>query len=67
MYYALFGENVTESLKNCLAYDSDIEAIYLKGDFGVYGDFKKGKAYNVMIGENFRIGKQKKEESTSDI
>jgi len=39
VYYALFGENVTESLKNCLAYDTDIEPIYLCGDFGVYGDF----------------------------
>ena len=64
VYYALFGENVTESLKNCLAYDSDIEAIYLKGDFGVYGDFEKGKAYNVLIGQNFRIGKQKSEISS---
>ncbi|MBQ4585348.1 MAG: hypothetical protein IJA82_03990 [Clostridia bacterium] len=40
VYYALFGENVTESLKNCLAYDTDIEPIYLYGNFGVYGNFK---------------------------
>ena len=59
VYYALFGENVTESLKNCLAYDTDIEAIALKGSFGVYGDFAKGKEENIVIGENFRIGKQK--------
>ena len=39
-YYALFGENVTESLKNCIAYDSEIEAIYLCGKFGVYSDAK---------------------------
>ena len=58
VYYALFGENVTESLKNCLAYDSDIEAIALKGSFGVYGDFKKGNKDKVVLGENFRIGKQ---------
>jgi len=36
VYYALFGENVTESLRNCLVYDSELEAIYLSGDFGVY-------------------------------
>ena len=60
VYYALFGENVTESLKNCLAYDSDIEAVALKGDFGVYGDFKAGKKEKVVLGENFRIGKQPK-------
>ena len=58
VYYALFGENVTESLKNCLAYDTDIEAVALKGSFGVYGDFKAGKGENIVIGENFRIGKQ---------
>ncbi len=58
VYYALFGENVTESLKNCLAYDSDIEAVALKGSFGVYGDFEQGKAANVVLGKNFRLGKQ---------
>ena len=60
VYYALFGENVTESLKNCLAYDTDIEAIYLKGDFGVEGDFEKGKLNNVVLGEKFRLTKQNK-------
>jgi hypothetical protein len=58
VYYALFGENVTETLKNCLAYDTDIEACALKGSFGVYGDFKAGKAENIVLGDNFRIGKQ---------
>ena len=61
VYYALFGENVTETLKNCLAYDTDIEACALKGSFGVYGDFKAGNADNIVLGENFRIGKQKME------
>ena len=59
VYYALFGENVTESLKNCLAYDSDIEPIYLKGNFGVYGEFENSKRNDVIIGDNFVIGKQK--------
>lgn len=35
-YYALFGENVTENLKNCIVYHSEIEAVYLEGLFGVY-------------------------------
>ena len=61
VYYALFGENVTETLKNCLAYDTDIEACALKGSFGVYGDFKAGKAEDIVLGENFRIGKQQTE------
>jgi hypothetical protein len=58
VYYALFGENVTETLKNCLAYDTDIEAVALKGSFGVYGDFKAGRTEDIVIGDNFRIGKQ---------
>ncbi len=61
VYYALFGENVTESLKNCLVYDTDIEAVYIKGDFGVYGDFTQGRAKDILLGENFRIGKKKTE------
>lgn len=61
VYHALFGENVTESLKNCLAYTTTIEAIYLKGNFGVFGEFTKGKtAEDILLGEHFRIGKMKK-------
>ncbi len=56
VYYALFGENVQESLRNCLVYDSNIEPIYLKGEFGVYGTFNKG--VDVLLGRDFRIGKQ---------
>lgn len=59
VYYALFGENVTESLKNCLAYDTDIEPIYLVGNFGVYGDIKNHQKEGVLLGENFYLGKQK--------
>lgn len=57
VYYALFGENVTESLKNCLAYDTTIEAIYLEGDFGVYGDFKE--VNNCYVANKFYLDKQK--------
>ena len=61
VYYALFGENVTESLRNCLVYDTNIEAAYLKGTFGVTGDFKAGKNEQILLGNNFRIGKAKTE------
>ena len=61
VYYALFGENVTESLKNCLAYDTDIEPIYLKGDFGVYGNLWENPADGTVHGNSFTLGKQKKE------
>ena len=56
VYYALFGENVQETLKNCLVYDTTIEAIYLKGNFGVFGDFKDGEQKDIVIGSNFYIG-----------
>ncbi len=57
-YYALFGENVTESLKNCIVYDSELEAVYLCGRFGVYGTsgFVSCDA-NWACAENFYIGK----------
>lgn len=61
VYYALFGENVTENLKNCLAYDTSIEACYLQGDFGVYSKkgFKDGKEKNVYVADEFYIGERK--------
>ncbi len=61
VYYVLFTEGASESLKNCLAYTTTIEAIFLKGNFGVYGDFKEGKEDNVFIANKFVVGEQKKE------
>ena len=60
VYYALFGENVTESLKNCLAYDTDVEPIYLKGNFGVYGNFRENPNGETVLGNAFSLGAQKK-------
>lgn len=58
-YYALFGEGVTESLKNCIAYDSEIEAVYLAGNFGVYShDAFENYAKDYILGQHFYIGKQ---------
>lgn len=57
-YYALFGENVTESLKNCISYDSEVEAIYLAGDFGVYShkDYEYAADGQTVQGQAFYIG-----------
>lgn len=57
VYYALFGENVTESLRNCLVYKTDIEAVYLHGDFGVYecNGFSAGQKDKILLGESFYI------------
>ena len=54
IYYALFTDGVTESLKNCLSYDTNIEACYLKGHFGVFseGGFVKGKEKNTYLADN---------------
>lgn len=60
VYFALFGENVTESLVNCLAYPTTVEAIYLRGIFGVSGNLKDGKETNTVVGDNFMITKQPK-------
>ena len=45
-------------MKNCLAYDTDIEPVYLCGDFGVYGSFEDCEDGRVR-GESFCIGEQK--------
>ena len=58
VYYALFGENVLETIKNCLAYPTTIEAIYLMGDFGVEGDYKDGEQSNIVLANSFSIVKQ---------
>ncbi|MBQ7761613.1 MAG: hypothetical protein IJ400_06115 [Clostridia bacterium] len=60
VYYALFGENVTESLKNCLAYDTDIEPVYLIGNFGVYGDFED-QQNGFISGKSFYLDTQKRQ------
>lgn len=68
-YYALFGEGVTESLKNCIAYDSEIEPVYLAGHFGVYAK----EAFelfdmNHFTGSDFYLGTapQKVSETVTD-
>lgn len=40
VYHVLF-DNVLESLRNCLVFDTEIEAIYLKGSFCVKTDAEK--------------------------
>ena len=62
VYFALFGENVTEGLKNKLYYNTTIESCYLYGDFGVYAengicDDKTQDGF--LVGDNFYIDKPK--------
>ena len=60
VYYALFGENVKESLRNCVVYDSELQAVQLEGRFGVYPrygyvDDADGR---FVRGNHFYIGKE---------
>jgi len=59
VHYTLFGENVTESLKNCLVYDTELQPIELIGTFGVYSakDFVKTEDERFVQGDCFYIGK----------
>lgn len=59
VYHALFGENVTESLKNCIVYDSEVEPVYLTGRFGVYSETEYEQDENPWFvhGKQFYIGK----------
>lgn len=70
VYYALFGEGVTESLRNCLAYNTYLESIRILGDFGVYSDdkFIWARERDVLFAQNFYIGKKKEviKEMTTD-
>ncbi len=58
VYYALFGENVTESLKNCLVYDTELQPIELIGSFGVYprNGYVADRDPRFVRGEDFFIG-----------
>lgn len=62
VYYALFGEGVTETLKNCLSYDTEIEPIYLAGDFGVFAkELAPGEKPGILLGKDFEIGRRPEE------
>ncbi len=57
VYYALFGEGVTETLLNCLSYDTEIEPLYLAGPFGVFAEeMEKGQKPGILLGAKFSIG-----------
>ncbi|MBQ2434152.1 MAG: hypothetical protein II266_06940 [Clostridia bacterium] len=55
VYYDFDG--TTESLMNCLSYETDIEAIYLRGDFCVeaMGDYENGEKNTLITDGGFRV------------
>lgn len=61
VYYALFGEGVTESLRNCMVYNTSLESVYLGGSFGVYPvDLQEGNQPETVTCESFIIDKPQK-------
>lgn len=59
VYDILFGENVLETEKNKLTFETEIESIYLIGQFGVYN--KNGFAYGwrkeLICDDSFVVGR----------
>ncbi|MHC1694188.1 MAG: glycosyl hydrolase [Eubacteriales bacterium] len=58
--YVMFdAPDGTESLKNCLSYDTDIESIYILGDFAVYSSdgFRSGAKGTSISKGSFYIAK----------
>ncbi len=70
VYYVLFDcKDGTESLMNCLSYDTDIEAVYLLGDFIVVSEdgFLTGDKNTRIASGNFSITKSEKEIDASRL
>lgn len=61
VYDVLFG-TATESLRNCLVYNTTVEACYLQGDFGVFakGGFRPGQRADVYLADEFYLGHRRK-------
>lgn len=58
VYFSLFGENVTESLKNCIVYDTELQPIEIVGTFGVYprGGYFADEDVRFVRGNDFYLG-----------
>ncbi|HHV11502.1 MAG TPA: hypothetical protein GXX75_14620 [Clostridiales bacterium] len=57
VYDVLFGENVLETEKNKLTFNTEIESIYLLGDFGVYNhdSFSYSWRKEIIANDNFYL------------
>ena len=62
VYYVLFGEGVSESLRNCMTYDTMLTVPFLSGKFGVYSDnFRQGSTEAFWHADSFYIGASPRE------
>ncbi len=58
----------TESLINCLSYLTDIEAVYLRGDFSVKtGGFEPGERNTLLAEGGFAIGKPARQAAANEL
>lgn len=56
VYHALFGEGVTEGLRNCMHYNVTLDTMYIAGNFGVYAkNVWQGEMDDVFHAEQFYI------------
>ena len=61
VYFVLFGENVSESLRNCMTYETMITIPYLCGKFGVYSNnFSDSDTDGVVYAQSFYVDKAPK-------
>jgi len=60
VYDVIFGENVDETERNKLTYDTEIESIYLYGDFGVRSldEYTYGERRSIFTGHRFALTKR---------
>ena len=68
VYYVLYSGG-SESLRNCLVFDVEIENLYLVGDFGVRcnGEFANGPRHSTLYDGAFQLVAQPKEVPAQDI
>ena len=70
VYYVLYGDgDITESLRNCLSFDVEIESMYLLGEFGLRcdGTFTERQHRSVTYEGEFVLVKQPETVSSYDV
>lgn len=69
VYRVLFTKGIHETELNKLTYDTELESIYLTGDFGVHmdGEYRYGERRCIYGGRNFKITNRKKKLDISKI
>lgn len=69
VYHVLF-DGVSESLRNCLSFDTEVESIYLFGDFKVITDTEKftfGERESLIYNGGFKLSGQDDSVDCTDI